>query len=192
MSDTKKPIPVGRMKLTNVRLSFPGLWRAEAFKPGDAPKFKATFLIPEDDPQVKAVEAKIMAVLKEKYPQKAESILKSIRGNPNKFCFQRGDTKSYDGYEDMMALSAKNTVRPTVLASDASTPLVEADGKPYAGCYVDASVDFFTYDSQGVGVSASLRGVMFRRDGDAFTGGGVADSDEFEPATEGADADDIG
>ncbi len=185
-----KPTPIGRVMLTNVRLSFPGLFKAEAFKPGDDPKFKATFLVPKDDPQVKAVEAKILAVLKEKYPQKAEQILKSVRGNPNKFCWQDGDTKSYDGYEGMMALSAKSTSRPTVIAADRS-PLVEGDGKPYAGCYVNASVDFFVYDSQGVGVSASLRGVQFVRDGDSFGGGRPADADEFDEVTEGAGADDF-
>ena len=186
---TNAVTPVGRIMLLGVRLSFPGLFNAEAFKPGDDPKFKATFLVPKNDPQVKAVEAKILAVLKEKYPQKADALLKSIRGNPNKFCWQDGDTKSYDGYEGVMALSAKSTARPTVIAADRS-PLVEADGKPYAGCYVNASVDFFVYDSSGVGVSASLRGVQFVRDGDSFGGGRPADADEFD-AVEGADAGDF-
>lgn len=187
---TATPVPVGRIMLKNVRLSFPGLFTAEAFKPGDDPKFKATFLIPKDDPQVKAVEAKILAALKEKYPSKADALLKSIRNNPNKFCFQDGDTKSYDGYEGMMALSAKSKSRPTVIDAD-RTPLVEADGKPYAGCYVNASVDFFAYDSSGVGVSASVRGVQFVRDGDSFGGGRPAASDEFDEVTEGAGADDF-
>jgi len=189
MTATTKPTPTGRGMYAG-RLSFPGLWKAEAFKPGDDPKFKATLLIPKNDPQVKAIEAKILAVLKEKYPQKAEQMLKSIRGNPNKFCFQDGDTKSYDGYEGMMALSAKSTSRPLIIGTD-RTPLAEEDGKPYAGCYVNMSVDFFVYDSQGVGVSASLRGVQFVRDGDSFGGGRPADVDEFADVAEGADAGDF-
>jgi len=187
---TTKPTPVGRAMLTNVRLSFPGLFNAEAFKPGDDPKFKATFLVPKNDQQIAVIEAKILAALKEKYPTKADQILKQIRGNPNKFCFQDGDTKSYDGYEGMMALSAKSTARPTVINADRS-PLVESDGKPYAGCYVNASIDFFAYDSSGIGVSASLRGVQFVRDGDSFAGGRPADADEFDEVTEGADADEF-
>ena len=37
MTNTTQPI--GRMMLSNVRLSFPGLFEATAFKPGDEPKF---------------------------------------------------------------------------------------------------------------------------------------------------------
>jgi Protein of unknown function (DUF2815) len=182
--------PIGRIMLKNVRLSFPALFTPEAFKPGDPLKYKATFLVPKGDPQVKAIEAAILAALKAKYPAKADSILKSIRGNPNKFCWQDGDAKEYDGYEGMMALSAKASVRPAVIDRDRS-PLAEADGKPYAGCYVNASVEFFAYDSSGVGVSAGLRGVQFMNDGDSFAAGRPADSNEFEEVTSGADADEF-
>ena len=182
--------PIGRIMLKNVRLSFPALFKAEAFKPGDEPKFKATFLVAKDDPQVKQIEAKILAVLKEKSPAKAESTLKAIRNNPNKFCWADGEAKSYDGYEGMMALSAKSKTRPTVIAADRS-PLAEEDGKPYPGCYVNASIDLFAYDNSGLGVSASLRGIQFVSDGDSFSGSRPADSDEFEEVTEGAGADDF-
>lgn len=189
MSDTNTPI--GRIKLENVRLSFPGLFKAEAFKPGDKPKFKATFLMPQGSAQHKLVEAKIKAVLKAKYPQKAEAILKQIQGNPNKFCFQDGDTKEYDGYEGMMALSAKSDTRPLVI-DEQRNPVSEEDGKVYAGCYVNASVDIFVYENSGVGVSAQVRGVQFFKAGDAFSAGRPADADEFDEVTEGADAGDFG
>jgi len=187
---TTQPTPIGRIMLKNVRLSFPALFKAEAFKPGDEPKFKATFLVAKGDPQEKVIEAKILAILKEKSPAKADAILKSIRNNPNKFCWSDGDTKSYDGYEGMMALSCKAKTRPTVIAADRS-PLDEEDGKPYPGCYVNASIDLFAYDNSGVGVSASLRGVQFVSDGDSFSGSRPADSDEFEEVTAGADAEDF-
>lgn len=187
---TTQAQPVGRIMLKSVRLSFPALFNAEAFKPGDEAKFKATFLVEKGSAQHKEVEAKILAVLKDKHPQKAEAILKQIRNNPNKFCYADGDTKDYDGYAGMMALAAKSKTRPTVI--DASrAPLAEVDGKPYPGCYVNASVDIFCYDSQGVGVSASLRGVQFVADGDSFSGSRPADSDEFEEVTQGASAEDF-
>lgn len=186
------PTPIGRLMLNNVRLSFPALFTAEPFKPGDEAKFKATFLIEAGSPQAKKVDAVILAILKEKFsaPGKAEAVLKQIRNNPNKFCWQDGSTKSYDGYEGMMALSAKAKTRPTVVAQDRS-PLAEEDGKPYPGCYVNASVDLFVYDNSGVGVSASLRGVQFVADGDSFSGSRPADSDEFEEVTAGAGAEDF-
>lgn len=179
-----------KIKLTNVRLSFPSLWKAEPFKPGDQPKFKATFLIEKGSEQHKQVEAAILEVLKLKVGAKAESVLKQIRNNPNKFCYQDGDTKSYTGYEGMMALAAKNAMRPLVIDRDRS-PLTEADGKPYAGCYVNASVEFFAYDNSGVGVSASVQGVQFVKDGDRFAGGSSADESDFDEITDGADADDL-
>lgn len=179
-----------KIKLQNVRLSFPGLWKAEPFKPGDDPKFKATFLVPEDDKQFQMVEDTIMATAKAKWGAKAEKIVAAMRTNPNKFCWQDGNTKTYDGYEGMYALSAKNSKRPLVIDRDRTT-LSEADGKPYAGCYVNATVEFFAYENSGNGISASLMGVQFVRDGDAFGGGGVSSEDDFDELEEGADADDV-
>lgn len=177
-----------KIKLQNVRLSFPDLFEAKAFQPGDEPKFKATFLIPKGDPQIAVIEKAVLDTIRAKFGVKdAEKILNSIRGNRNKFCFQDGDNSSYDGYEGMMALGAKNSVRPLVIDRD-RTPLAASDGKPYAGCYVNASVEFFAYDSSGKGVSASLGGVQFVKDGDAFAGGKAASEDEFD-ALDGADAD---
>lgn len=180
-----------KLKLQNVRLSFPDLFVPRAFKPGDEPKYKATFLIEKGTAQAKAVEDAIVATAKEKWGAKAESVLKSIRGNPNKFCYQDGNTKDYEGYEGMMAFAASNKARPTVLDRD-KTPLTQADGKPYAGCYVNAVLDLFCYDNSGNGISASLGGVQFAGDGDAFSGGRPASADEFDDVSEGSDAADLG
>ncbi len=182
--------PIGRVKLDDVRLSFPELFNATAFKPGDKPKFKATFLVPQGSPLAEKVEAMIRAVLKAKYPQKHEAIFKQIQGNPNKFCWQDGDTKEYDGYAGMMALSAKSDVRPLVI-DEQRNPVSESDGKVYAGCYVNASVEIFTYENSGIGVSAQLRGVQFARAGDAFSAGRPADADEFDEVSAGTDAGDF-
>lgn len=170
---------MAKIILKNVRLSFPGLFEATAFKPGDEPKFKATFLIPKGDAQIAIIETAIKQVLTEKCGKKADSTLNNIRGNPNKFCFQDGELKEYDGYEGMTALTAKSGARPLVIDRD-KTPLSAADGKPYAGCYVNATLELFAYDSSGVGVSCSLKGVQFVRDGDAFGGGAPASPDDFD------------
>lgn len=167
------------LKLKAVRLSFPDLFKPRPFKPGDTPKYKATFLIPKDDPQIKTIEAAIVATAKEKWPKDFQKVLNSIRGNANKFCYQDGDNKSYDGYEGMMALSAGNKARPSVFDRDRS-PLTEDDGKPYAGCYVNAIVELFAYDNSGNGISASLSGVQFYKDGEVFSGGRPAKADDFD------------
>ena len=50
------------------------------------------------------------------------------------------------------------------------TPLVAADGKPYAGCYVNATVECYgyTHPKSGPGITWSLRNVQFVKDGDPF------------------------
>ena len=192
---TTSTLPAGRILLRNVRLSFPALFEPEAFKAGDEPKYKATFLVDKNSPQVAEVNRIIADTLRASPkvgPKKADAVLKQISGNPNKCCWQDGDNADYDGYAGMMSMSAKAKVsaRPTVLDGNKS-PLTARDGKPYAGCYVNASIELYVYDSSGVGITAQLRGVQFLRDGDAFAAGRPADSDEFEDVVEGTDADDI-
>jgi hypothetical protein len=68
------------------------------------------------------------------------------------------------------------------------TPLTSADGRPYAGCFVNASVELWAQDNNfGKRINASLRGVQFFKDGDAFSGGGAASDDEFD-SVEDADS----
>jgi hypothetical protein len=178
------------VKVVNARLSFPALFVPEAFKPGDALKYKATFLVPKDSPMHKEIDKAILETARTKWGAKAEAIIKSIRNNPNKFCFQDGDSKEYDGYEGMMALTAKSTKRPHVIDRN-TDPLTEKDGRPYGGCYVDASVEFFSYEEGGNGISASIRWVQFRGDGDAFGGSTPVSQDEFQSIADGAMADDM-
>lgn len=171
------------------RLSFPDLFTPRAFKEGDEPKYKATILVPKGSAHAKEIDDAIVSVAKEKWPKSYEKTLNGIRGNANKFCFQDGDNKDYDGYEGMMAFSANNKARPTVVDRD-RTPLTQNDGKPYAGCYVVAIVEIFAYETGGNGISANLTGVQFDRDGDAFSAGRPAGTDDFDDLSDGA-ADDL-
>ena len=94
----------------------------------------------------------------------------------------------YDGFEGMHTFNATNKVRPLVIDSN-KTPLTAADGKPYAGCYVDVIVEFWAQDnSYGKRVNATLSGVQFRADGDAFSGGRPASTDEFDDLAQGTEA----
>lgn len=177
-----------KIKLNNVRLSFPALFKAEAFKPGDDPRFKATFLVPAGSALAKEVEAAAIAALEEKFPKKGAAIYKQVYGNNNKCNVSDGNLAEYDGYAGMIAVSAKSKTRPLVIDTD-KTPLAEDDGKPYAGCYVNAIIEFFGYDNSGKGVSATLKGVQFVRDGDAFSGSAPASEDDFDDLSNGADDD---
>ncbi len=180
-----------KVKLENVRLSFPDLFEAVQYQ-GQGPfNYRAQFLMEPNSKEKKAVEVAIAAVAKEKWGAKSLAVLESIKSNPQKFCFIDGNTKTYDGYAGMFALSATREVskgRPLVINRD-KTPLTQVDGKPYAGCYVNATVEIWAQDNNyGKAIRAQLLGVQFDRDGDAFGGGSSASSpEEFEDLSVGTD-----
>ena len=180
-----------KIKLTNVRLAFPTLWEAKTVNGEGKPAFSACFLIDPADMQVKAINAAIDKVGAEKWGAKATAIVAAAR-KADKVCLHDGDLKAtYDGFAGNLYVSARNPLRPTVLNAD-KAPLVEQDGKPYAGCYVNAIVELWAQDNNfGKRVNATLMGVQFVRDGDAFAGGGVASDDDFDDVSSGATADDL-
>ena len=177
-----------KIKLNNVRLSFPELFTAKTVNGEGNPAFSASFLIDPADPQVVALNAAIEKIASDKWGAKAPAILKQMRAT-DKVCLHDGDLKSnYEGFVGMLYVTARNSARPLVVDRDKS-PLVEQDGRPYAGCYVNASIELWAQDNNyGKRINASLRGVQFLRDGDAFAGGGAATPDEFDDlAAETAD-----
>lgn len=192
-----------KLKLNNVRLAFPVLFEAKTVNGEGKPAFSASFLMDPADPQVKALNqaieqvakdkwgGKADAILKDKWGAKADAILKQMRAQ-DKVALHDGDLKSnYDGFPGNLYVSARSTTRPLVIDKDKS-PLTEQDGKPYAGCFVNASVELWAQDNNyGKRINASLRGVQFFKDGDAFAGGGAASEDEFDDIAEGATADDL-
>jgi hypothetical protein len=178
-----------KIRLQNVRLAFPALFEAKTVNGEGKPTFSASFILPADHPQIAEINEAIDAVAKDKWGAKAPNILKELRAK-DKVALHDGDTKSqYDGFEGNMYVSARSEQRPLVLDRD-KTPLTEADGKPYAGSYVYATVELWAQDNgYGKRVNAQLKGVQFFRDGDAFAGGGApADPDDFDDLGEGVDA----
>ena len=169
------------MKVTieNARLAFPDLFEAKAFE-GGKPKFGAAFLMQPDNPAIEKLRAAEEAVAAEKWGAKAATNLKEIRANGREVV-QDGDKKaSYDGYAGMLFVNANSDIRPSVYDRD-KTPLVATDGRPYAGCYVDAIVEVWAQDNKfGKRINAQLTGVRFRRDGDSFSAGArPAEADDF-------------
>jgi len=166
------------MLIQNVRLSFPNLFRAGQFNEDATPKYSAMLIVPKDHPQKNEINAAIMNVIGEKWGDKKPSSLK--------ICVRDGDEKAdKDGFgPDVVFFNATNTTRPTVVDRD-RTPLTESDGRPYAGCYVDSIVEFWAQDNKyGKRINASLSGIQFRADGDAFGGGRPAGANAFEDLSE--------
>ena len=180
-----------KLKLKNVRLAFPALFEAKTVNGEGDPRFSAVFLLDAKHPQLPEVRAALKKVAQEKWGAKADAIYAQLE-KQLKICLHDGDEKAdYDGFPGCFYLNAANKARPAVFDGGLK-PLVQADGRPYAGCYVNAVVDIWAQDNNfGKRMNASLGGVQFLRDGDAFAGGGVASADDFDDISEGADAEDL-
>lgn len=180
------------VKLANVRLAFPQLFEAKAVNGEGEPRFSAAFVVVPGSQNAATLAAALEAVAKEKWGAKAATVLADLKSK-GKVCYQeRPKTNAsgevYDGFEGMHSFAAGNPARPAVIDKNTS-PLTAADGRPYAGCFVDASVDIWAQDNAwGKRINAKLRWVQFRGDGDAFSGGAPVSQDEFENIADGVEA----
>ena len=184
-----------KVKLTNKRVAFTDIFTAKAIGDGE-PRHGIRVIIPPKDPDVKLIDAAIEAVAKEKWKDKAPAILAKLVKDGNcgflksEYLDKNGEV--YDGFQGSYSLGANNKARPLVIDRDKS-PLTEADGRPYAGCYCNVQVDCWAQDNSfGRRINFQLSGVQFVKDGDAFTGGSPAHPDDFDDlAVQGDDVNDL-
>lgn len=204
-----------KLFIEGARLSFARqLFVPEAMEEGQTKKYGADFILEDSTKvyKVTTVDGKnvrtpigakdaMLEVANETWKGKGAEMLAALESS--KKALRKGDTRVnragevYAGYAGHYYISAKNAMRPTVLDKN-KTPLTEADGRPYSGCYVNASIEIYGMsDTKKKGVHASLKGVQFHSDGELFGGGGVASTDEFDDlgdtggATGGAVSDDL-
>ena len=169
-----------KIALKNVRLAFPNLFEAKGIN-GGKPVFSATFLLEQNHPAVAEIREAFEKIGKEKWGAKWPTVKNGLE-KQDKLALHDGDVKAdYAGFEGNLYVNANNATRPLVIDRDKS-PLDSTDGKPYGGCYVNASIELWCQDhaQHGKRINASLRGVQFLKDGDAFAGGGAASDDEFD------------
>lgn len=191
-----------RVKLYKVRLAFPQLFEPSVFTSSDGttspPRYSAKFIMPKDHKNVRDVKSAMQNLAKQKWGQKAAAVYKQLQAQ-DRLALHDGDTKADEGFEGnvFVGASAKpdRGERPVVVGRD-NRILKPEDGIPYAGCYVNASIELWAQDnSWGKRINATLCTVQFVEDGERFGGGGAPGSpDEFEPLdeaeTEGDFADD--
>lgn len=170
------------------------------------PAFSATFLVSKTHPQLeelleimKAVaQAKWTGIDRETGRPEWELVLSDLMAT-DRIVLHDGNRKKYEGYANHWYVSARNAHPPLVVNRD---PFIrDADGKPvmdgmngplpnlvtersgiiYSGCYVNANIDIWAQDNSfGQRICASLKGVQFKRNGDAFVGGPPATPDSME------------
>ncbi|MBN46888.1 MAG: hypothetical protein CMH23_10495 [Methylophaga sp.] len=158
----KNAFAVERFQIKKVRLSFPSLWRKNVYQ-GQETKYEATFLIPKNSKQLEIVRAKLLEAASGYFGQ--DDIPPNL-----KWCIQDGDESMKDGYEGCMSLKASSNHPPKIIDADGVTELYEADGKPYAGCFVNAIIQPWIQDNAyGKRLNCNLYGVQFHSEGDSFS-----------------------
>lgn len=169
-----------KIVLKNVRLSFAHIFTPQVDAETGKAAYSTNLILPPEHPQLAKVNEAIIQVAKEKWNDKAASVLKALKIK-DAICLHNGDTKAkYDGFEGNFFISARSPTRPLVIDRD-RTPLTEKDGRPYSGCFVNASIDIWSQDSKfGQRINAGLAGVQFYKDGPAFSGAAIATPDDFE------------
>jgi hypothetical protein len=126
------------------------------------------------------------AAAEEKWGAKAGEVFIALKAG-DKLALHDGDSKpTYEGYKGNLFINASNKMAPLVIDGNLSQ-LKETSGRPYSGCYVNATIELWAQDNQfGKRINATLKGVQFLRDGQRLSGGGVASADDFEAIPEAA------
>lgn len=179
-----------RIMLRDVRIAFPVLFTPRGFNDSEEnKKYSASFIFPPDAACVAEIKKAMMAAAVEKWHDKAGAVAKSLKAQ-NRIPLRNGDEKAeIDGFAGMLFINCSSLAKPLVV-DERRNELRPESGKPYGGCYVNAALEIWAQDNKyGKRINASLRGVQFVRDGDAFSGVSVASRDEFEevPVVGGSD-----
>lgn len=187
---TKRIIESGEhsytVRLRGVRLSFPAIFEPRAFDETQEAKYSAVFLMEKDgDPEKNAAHVKkaMDAIIK--------SAFKGRHPGPTKVCLRDGAEKpDVDGYGDEVMFISASSRRAIPVVDRDRAPLTERDDRPYAGCYVNASIRLWAQDNKwGKRVNAQLRAIQFLRDGEPFGEVAADPEDEFEDVSTGVDLD---
>jgi hypothetical protein len=164
---------MSKIILKNVRVSFPSLFKKGSFN-GEETKYEATFLLNKEE------HADSIAEIKAQIADLVKVNLKGAKVPADKLCLRDGDEVEYDGYAGCYSIKCSTKKRPIVIDRDRS-PLTEDDGKPYGGCYVNASIDLWVQNNAyGKRVNSTLLAVQFAKDGEPFADGSTGDVNDFD------------
>lgn len=177
--------------LKNVRIGFPHLFTADEYENNKA--FTAKFFIEPGSENDKMVRNAITQEAKNVWPDKHAFFLEEFKMDKKAYCYIDGKRVEYAGAEGMWVLTSRRKEsdgRPLVI-DQRKQPLVESDGKPYPGCFVNAKVSIYAQDGKNKGIRCSLQTVQFAKDGDSFGGAKIGTSDGFDDLGDTGGEDDL-
>ena len=186
------------VKLVDVRGSFldnlytpeVGDVRVKGKHKGKTPyRWSGNFLIPKTNTTlIAAIKAAMTEARDQEWPNDPPKL------KADKMCLQDGDDVEYAGYAGNYYLSASRTAygsgeqpakrpyriigRNKVKREDGSMGFPDSS-EVYSGCFLNAIVHIWAQDDPDYGkrINASIGGIQFWRDGDAFGGGKKVDVD---------------
>ena len=167
--------------LKGVRIGFPHLFTADEYEGNKA--FTAKFFVVPGSEN----DTKIKDAILEEY----QFFLDEFKMDKKAYCYIDGKRVEYAGAEGNWVLTGRRKEsdgRPLVI-DQRLNPLAEVDGKPYAGCYVNAKLSIYAQDGKNKGIRCSLQTVQFAKDGDSFGGAKVGTADGFEDLGDTGDDD---
>lgn len=171
---------MSKIRLKNVRLSFPSLFQMATFNGESTGKYESTFILDkvEHADAIKELTANINELMKTE--------LKSKLG-ADRICLKDGDEQDRPEFENKMTIKASTKKRPLVIDRSKS-PITEDDDIIYAGCYVNAIISLWAQNNgYGKRINAQLDGVQFVKDGEPFADNATSvdafdafDEDQFD------------
>lgn len=178
-----------KIVLRSVRLSYEHIFRISAVADSE-PKYSATWIIPKDSPQVKAIKDALNKALDEMFPGKRKNgAWPPKMNNPLKDGDELAD--EHPEYAGSYVLRSSSKNRPVVY-DRRKAALTEEDGVIYSGCYCNASLAASGFDVQAnKGVTVYLNGVQFVKDGERLAGYDASNDFEALDDEGGEDYDDL-
>ena len=156
--------------IEGARLSFPSLFKKSAFGDNE-PRFSAVFMLDKKQHAdvIKQLQSLDDELAKAKWGEKVPKRLYHA--------LQDGDELDRPEYDGHYILKANNYSRPLVVDRDKS-PLVEEDGRPMGGDYVNGRVRLYAWskERQFDGILCELQAVQFVKEGERFGDGGSTTS----------------
>jgi hypothetical protein len=187
-----------KLKLNNVRLSFPALVKPRGFDENAAEedkRYESTFLLDKTQhaATIKEIHAAAMQMLKDKYganPPKGFKL--GLRDGT-----ERPDTNGYG--DAVMFIGANNKNRPVLVDQRVQPVAIDKINQVfYAGCFVNASVRLWLQDNKwGKRINCEVLALQKYCDGEPFGEAPVDANVEFEAVEDdgtflGGDDDDGG
>lgn len=193
---TSKTNTTTRVLLKNARLAFPQLFEPRIDPDSGRKSYGAAFIIPPDHPQIEEIHNAMDAAGKAKWADKWPA-QKKVLEKQDRLALHDGDIKAkYAGYEGNLYINANSSEdSPPTVVDRARNLIGRNSGVIYPGCYVNVSLEFWAqkdHPKGGSRVNAQLRGVQFFKDGEAFSAGRPANTEEFEDMSDGSDGIDAG